>query len=85
MTIVCFDKHRRDRKVAAVRHNNIWHEAKEIRLYAPARTVYRGRGARQPVFYFRCLGPVRLRRMRPGVIGVIPADWPPLRGERRLR
>lgn len=85
MTIVCFDKHRKDRKVAAVRHDGVWHEAREVRLLAPATTVYRGRGSRQPIFYFECMFPVRICCTRPGVITVLPAEWPKLEGERRVR
>lgn len=86
MTIVCFDKHRKDRKVAAVRHEGRWHEAQEIRLLAPMKSVYRPLSC-QPVFYFEAMFPVRIcaTKGNPGVITVLPAEWPKLEGERRVR
>lgn len=67
MTIVCFDKHRKDRVVAAVRNGNVWHHAKKVKVFVPMETRYRGPNGRQPKFYLFTRRPVKVIR-RKGVI-----------------
>lgn len=68
MTILCFEAHARDGRVWAVRHKGRWMRARRLVVEAPTETVYRGREARQPKAYLRCLVPVKLARQAGAVI-----------------
>lgn len=48
---LCFDAHRTDNQVWAIRHGNQWHRAKSVDARIPMQTVYRGPQAKQPKAY----------------------------------
>lgn len=54
VTWLCFEAHRRDGLVWAVRHGNRWHRAKTVLVHCPMTTVYRPK-SREPRAYLRGL------------------------------
>jgi len=59
-TILCFENHRPDGYVWALRHRGRWHHAKELMTDVSFQTVYRGKGKRQPVAYLTTTQPCRV-------------------------
>lgn len=51
--IVCFEAHRKDGKVWAVKYGRHWHEFKGVTIRVPVVTVYLGESARQPKAYLK--------------------------------
>lgn len=56
---VCFEAHRPDGLVWAVRYGNQWVETRQVWTTIPLATVYRGVKAPQPKAYLRGAGIVR--------------------------
>ena len=53
---LCFDAHRPDGKVWAVKVGRRWHNVKHLDIFVPMFTVYLGPKARQPRAYLRATG-----------------------------
>lgn len=57
--VLCFEAHRPDGKVWAVRQGRVWRLAKTVDVFVPVMTCYRGPTARQPKAYVYGVGVVR--------------------------
>lgn len=57
--ILCFEAHRKDGRVWAVRQEGSWRLSREVDVLVPMNTVYRGPSARQPKAYLEGFGVVR--------------------------
>lgn len=53
---LCFEAHRTDGNVVAVRVNGRWIVRPRVECDVPIRSVYKGAKAKQPRFYFRGYG-----------------------------
>lgn len=57
--VLCFEAHRADGKVWAVRQGRVWRLTKLVSVHVPLSTVYVGPAARQPKAYLCGTGVVR--------------------------
>lgn len=57
--VLCFEAHRADGKVWAIRQGRVWRLTKVVEVRVPLSTVYRGPVARQPKAYLAGVGVVR--------------------------
>jgi hypothetical protein len=62
VTILCFEAHRPDGRVWAIRHRGKWTRAARVIVNAPTYTEYRGKDARQPKAFLRFSVPVKIAR-----------------------
>lgn len=60
--VLCFEAHRLDGQVWAVRQGRSWRLTKTVDVLVPVMTVYRGPAARQPKAYLYGVGVVRGNR-----------------------
>jgi hypothetical protein len=57
--VLCFEAHRKDGRVWAVRQGRGWRLTRAVDVLVPTNTVYRGPQARQPRAYLEGIGVVR--------------------------
>lgn len=57
--VLCFEAHRGDGRVWAVRQGRVWRLTRSVEVQVPTSTVYRGPTARQPKAYVYGVGVVR--------------------------
>ena len=57
--VLCFEAHRKDGRVWAVRQGRVWRLTKMVEVQVPTSTVYRGAKARQPKAYLYGVGVIR--------------------------